>query len=62
MFAIGIIFAFLASLMAFLITYGEYEHHYATKDKPIKLGLQAALLAFGFFAILSLIITKLVKF
>ncbi len=62
MFIIGIIFASIAGLAAFLITYGEYEHHYTSKKMPIKLSLQAALLAFSFFAILVWLVNRFVKF
>jgi len=59
---IGLLFAPLAGLMAFLVTYGEYSHHYADRKEPLKFAIAAAVftfLVFGlmFFAI-SFIIPK----
>lgn len=50
---IGLIFCPIAALMAFFITYGEYSRHYSDKKKPLKIAFQAAILAFIFFAIIS---------
>jgi len=50
--AIGGIFGFLASLMAYLITYNKYLHHYQSSKEPRKLALQAAIFTFiSFFAL-----------
>jgi len=53
-FAIGGIFGFLASLMAYLITYNEYMHHYQTKKEPRKMATESAIVAFVFFFLISL--------
>lgn len=53
---VGLVFAPLAALMAFLITYGEYQHHYPDKVMPRKLALEAAAGTFIFFLILSIVI------
>jgi hypothetical protein len=50
---IGLVFSPLASVMAFLITYGEYVHHYPDKRQPLKLATQAALATLVFFVVLS---------
>jgi len=42
----GLIFAPLAALMAFLITYGEYSHHYSNRKKPLRLAVESAVVAF----------------
>jgi hypothetical protein len=54
--AIALIFSPLASAMAFIITYGEYLHHYPDKKQPMKLAIEAALVAFAFFIGLSFLI------
>jgi RsiW-degrading membrane proteinase PrsW (M82 family) len=54
--AISLIFAPLASGMAYLITYGEYIHHYPDKKQPVKMAIQAALVTFVFFIVLSLVV------
>jgi len=53
--SIGIIFGFFASLMAYLITYGEWMHHYPTKKKPRKMAMETAIFTFVFFFLLSII-------
>lgn len=52
---IGGIFGFFAALMAYLITYNEWVHHYPTKKEPRKMALEAAVFTFIFFFIISLI-------
>ena len=42
--------------MAFLITYHEYLRHYPSKEKPLKIALEAALFTFAFFVIVSIVI------
>jgi len=55
-FFIGLFFAPLAALMAFIITYGEYQHHYPDKATPRKLAIEAAAGTFVFFMIISVVI------
>jgi uncharacterized protein YybS (DUF2232 family) len=52
---IGGIFGFLAALMAYLITYNEWMHHYPTKKEPRKIALEVAIFTFIFFFSISLI-------
>jgi ribose/xylose/arabinose/galactoside ABC-type transport system permease subunit len=54
--SIGIIFAPIAALMAYLITYGEYQHHYSDNKKPRKLAMEAALGTLLLFLFISLVI------
>jgi hypothetical protein len=54
--AISLIFSPFASIMAFLITYGEYLHHYPDKKRPVRLAIQAAAATFMFFMALALAI------
>jgi hypothetical protein len=42
----GLIFAPLAALMAFLVTYGEYAHHYSNRKKPLRLAIESAVVSF----------------
>jgi len=53
---IGIIFAPLAAATAFIITYGEYTHHYSDRKMPLKLATEAATMTFIVFGIISLVI------
>jgi len=50
---IGLMFSPLAALMAFVITYEEYTHHYPDKRKPLRLAAQAAAVTFVVFLALS---------
>ncbi len=58
---ISLIFSPLASVMAFLITYSEYLHHYPDKRKPVKLATEAALVTFFVFTVLSLLVGLLLN-
>ena len=55
-FAMSLIFSPFASIMAYLITYGEYTHHYPDKKKPVMLAIQAASVTFVFFVALALVV------
>jgi len=52
---IGLILSPIAALMAFLITYKEYEHHYPGKSEPLKLATEAAIFTFVLFMIIAVI-------
>lgn len=53
---LGALFAFLASIMAALITYNEYSQHYRERKKAILAALQTGAVTFVFFLSLSLVI------
>ena len=53
---IGVIFGFLAALMAFVITWHEYEKHKFTGKRLFKEAFQAAIFTFVVFLLLSFII------
>jgi len=53
---IGIIFGFFAALMAFVITWHEYEKHKFTGKRLFKEAFQAAIFTFGVFLLLSILI------
>lgn len=55
----GSIPGFLASLIAFIITYDEYSKHYVDRKMPFRLALEAAIFAF-FVVLLLAIITGFV--
>jgi H+/Cl- antiporter ClcA len=52
---IGIVVGLFASLIAFLITYDEYSHHYVDKRNPLRLAVEAAVFAFVVFFLLAMI-------
>ena len=51
----GSIPGFLASLMAFIITYDEYSKHYVDKRMLFRLAFEAALFAFFVVLVLAII-------
>jgi hypothetical protein len=52
---IGMVFGLIAAVMAYLILYQEYLHHFMGDTKqPKKMALQGALFTFVFFLALSL--------
>ena len=53
---IGLILSPIAGIMAFLITYHEYQRHYTDKQQPLRIALEAALFTFAFFMIVSAVI------
>ena len=53
---IGLVLSPIAGLMAFLITYHEYQRHYADKKQPLRIALEAALFTFAFFMFASALI------
>jgi hypothetical protein len=58
---IGLIFAPLAALMAFLITYEEYSHHYSRRRPALLHGLRAALFAFVIFLVVALTVGWVIR-
>jgi hypothetical protein len=55
-FLISLIFSILAGIMAFLITYQEYEHHYLDKRDFLKASLRTGGVTFIFFLSLGFIL------
>jgi len=53
---IGLVFSPIAGVMAFLITYHEYQRHYTDKQRPLRIALEAAVFTFSFFMIISAVI------
>jgi hypothetical protein len=56
------VFSILAALCAFIITYGEYLKHFPNKRKPLIMAVRAALAAFAFFIIASLLFLGISSF
>jgi uncharacterized membrane protein len=52
---ISVTFSFLASLMAYMITYIEYEKHKFPKKRLRKESLNAAIFTFSVWLIISLV-------
>jgi len=53
---IGAIFSLVGALMAYVIAYEEYSHHYADKKKPFHHAMQTAIFTFCVFLVLSIIV------
>ena len=53
---VGIVFGFIAALMAFVITWHEYEKHKLTGKRLFKEAFQSAIFTFIVFLLLSLLV------
>ena len=58
---LGIIFGFLAALIAFVITWHEYEKHKFTGKRLFKEAFQSAIFTFVVFLALSLFVGFILK-
>jgi len=54
-FILWLFFSPIAALMAFLITYGEFSHHYADRGRVFREALQMAVFALVVFLLLGLV-------
>jgi len=52
---VGLGISALAGLAAFLITYEEWSHHYPTTREPLRYAMEAAIVAFAVFMLLTLL-------
>jgi len=59
---IGIPFGAIAAVMAFIITFEEYRHHYRDLKMPIRHGVETALVTFLFFVVMSLLLSYLYRY
>ena len=55
-FSLGVLFSFIASIMAFLITYSEYSKHFKEARMAFRVALQTGIVTFLFFCALSLVV------
>jgi hypothetical protein len=56
-FILWLVFSPIAALMAFLITYGEYSHHYADRGPVLREALRTGLFTLTVFLVLGLIVS-----
>jgi len=61
-FAIAAIFSLLAAIMAFVIAYEEYKHHYLDRRKVFKASLKAGCFTFVFFLVLGSLLAVILPF
>jgi len=50
------IFSAIAGVMALMISYEEYNHHFSMKTESLKLALKTAFSSFIFFLVLGIIL------
>ena len=53
---IGLVFSFIAAIMAFLITYHEYSRHFLDKRPALKISVEFALVIFTVFIVIAIIV------
>lgn len=56
LFVVGGALGLLGGLIAFLITYDEYTHHFLDRRAPLRYGLEAAAVAGGVFFLLTILV------
>jgi hypothetical protein len=61
LFAIGIIFSFLGAVIAFIISYQGYSHHFLPKQEVFRLSMRSGSFAFIIFLIISIILSILLR-
>jgi hypothetical protein len=49
----GVVFGVLAGICAFLISYDEYQRHFAHGHRPLRMALGSAAVAGAFFFVLG---------
>jgi len=54
-FIISLCFSLVGAIMAFLITYEEYAHHYTDKRRPFQHAMQTAIFTFIIFLLLTVL-------
>ena len=52
---LGLILGPLAGLMAFAITYEEYQHHFPNRRRVMRVSLEAGAIAFLVFLLVSIV-------
>jgi len=60
-FLIGALFSSIAAIMAYLITYSEYRHHYTENRLVIKNSLISAFITLSVFLVLSLLVSVIIN-
>ncbi len=58
---IGLIFGSLGALMAYLITYKEWMHHYTSPKIPRRIALETAVFTLVFFIVVAMLVGAFVK-
>jgi len=61
LFLIGVIFSILGAVMAYLITYQEYVHHYKDKGDAIRASMRTAVMTFIVFIGLSVFLAVFLR-
>jgi K+-sensing histidine kinase KdpD len=56
---IAVIFGFMAAVMAYLISYMEYQHHFIDKGDARKMAIKTGRFTFGFFLFLGVVLALL---
>jgi vacuolar-type H+-ATPase subunit I/STV1 len=57
--AIAVIFGFIAAVMAYLISYMEYQRHYIDKRDAKRAAIKTGRFTFGFFIFLGIVLALL---
>jgi len=61
LFVIGLFFSFMAAIMAYIITYREYLHHYLDKRDTFRTAMKSAIFAFLVFLAISILLAVFLR-
>jgi hypothetical protein len=61
LFCIGALFSFLGAIVAFLISYQGYSHHFLPKEEVFRLSMRSGRFAFIVLLVISLILAIVLK-
>ena len=61
LFAVGIIFSVIGAVIAFLVSYQGYSHHFLPKEEIFRLSMRSARFAFAVFLIISIFLAIILR-
>jgi hypothetical protein len=61
LFAIGILFSFIGAVIAFLVSYQGYRHHFLPKEEIFRLSMRSGRFTFIIFLIISFFLAILLR-
>lgn len=61
LFAIGILFSFLGAIIAFIVSYQGYSHHFLSKEEVFRLSMRSSRFAFVIFLIISIFLAIILR-
>jgi hypothetical protein len=61
LFCIGILFSFIGGVIAFLVSYQGYSHHFLPKEEVFRLSMRSGRFAFAIFLVISFFLAIILR-